>query len=581
MTVKLDRLFSETNTQNVKELTYISNPKTDVESWTNLLAHQELGEAAKQVFVTLLELRGLECDDVLRFKIIQKIEPDLLHLLLSLEQHYLNNSLLDTKRDQQIADLVLEIKGHHALLYVDIFQRTHQTLETRKFSILEFSLKKKLTLLRKHTAILALKQLTELLYSSQLLYLDAPKRFWHYAYLIYRTACLSEFVSEKLDKISEHHDSIDTVEKAFTKLVLLNLLNSHKLRQTEIKELMQCVEYWIQLVHFTTAPDTHSKYVFNYFSDQAPKSYVHTENPHKESFYIDTSELSTYIESTLKPNARYYSKVEERSLTNVLKHHIQTILNQNPMRNSIRYSDEGVIDVTLGITSAHFFLSHARHFKETLALESDLNLQNNNQILASISGDKEIQLSTKTYEQRFNAEITRIYETHIVNRSDSGFCLKWQTHPPKHLRTGEFILVRENKNEPWTGAIIRWMKNNHEQSIDFGVECLSSRMSPLAVCIPKQGANPIYHPAILVLDNNQQYSLILPSAQVFYENQNLLLRFGSTELKIFLKQGITLTQSCARFSFDLLEQSRLSLLNQYFEQHLDTLKTQDLWESLK
>ena len=106
-------------------------------------------------------------------------------------------------------------------------------------------------------------------------------------------------------------------------------------------------------------------------------------------------------------------------------------------------------------------------------------------------------------------------------------------------------------------------------------------MAPAAVSLAKKSSDVIYHPAILTMDEENKFSLILPSPQIFHENQNLTLRFGTDELRIFLKQCISLVQSCARFDFDLLEQSKLTLLNEYFETQLNNLDTQDLWEALK
>lgn len=582
MVVKLDKLFLEDIVLDLDHLTYITNLKTDVDVWTASLAEIELGEAAKQIFITLLELRRFNCHDFVRFQIIQQIEPNLSHLLLSLEQHYLSNSLLDTKRDQQISELVLEIKSNHALLYIELFKRTQATLDTHKFSFFDFNLKKKLNIFRKQTAILAINHLTDLLYSLQLLYLDVPKNFWTSAYRIYQIACEYHFNLDKVEKIAEKPRNIDSTEKAFAQLILLFLLNSHKLRQSEIKELMLCISYWTSLIHFSKNQGTQSHYYLDIQSDIGPKLNLHKDVQDKNFYYINTMELASYIESTLRPNAHYYSKTEEKSLSHVLKRHIVTTLNLNPTRIRPRYEDQGTLEVALGITSAHFFLSHAKHFKETLDLDIDFSLQSNNQVLSQITGDREIQLSSRIYEQRFNAEITKIYHAEITNRSERGYGLQWHNQVIRNLRTGEFILIKENPEALWTGALIRWMKQTNHQTLEFGIELITKSMCPVAVSIPKQNtAQTIYHPAILYKNDEQDYAIILPSAQVFYENQNLLLRMGQNEFKIFLKQSSILTQSCASFSFDLLERSKQPLMDRYFQHQLTSLQTQDLWESLK
>lgn len=580
MSVKLNKLFSETPLLDIKELTYISNYKNNIDEWSDALIHLELGEAAKQIFTTLLELRSLNCDDFLRYSLLEKTQQSLTHLLNSLEQHYLSNSLLDTKRDQQIADLVLEIKAHHALIYVDMFKRAHQVLVTNKFSLFEFNQKKKLNQLRKQSAFFAFKNLNKLLYSLQLLYLDAPKFFWSNAYFLYHTAKEFGFDTEKAQDLNpEYTNTIDTIESGFTQLILASLLNSHKLRQTEMRDLIQFISYWTELVRISKEPDPHSQYVLNYLNDQSPKYYVKSEYFDKDSYYINVSNLITYIDAVLQPNARYYSKYEEKNFTNVLKHHVQATLDPDNIRHSPRFSEEGKIELALGITSAHFFLSYAQHFKETLQLDEPYSPPQ--PALSNMLADKEMQLSSKTHEQRFNAEVTKIYSAGIVNRSETGYCLQWLENAPRYLRAGEFILIRENADSPWNGSIIRWLKTNNEHHIEFGIELFSKKMCPVAICIPKAGTAPIYHPAVLFSEEDHMFSIIVPSAQIFHENQNLILRLGQTDIKMFLTRSTLLTQSCAKFMFDLLEQSKYPILEQYFEEHLNKLNTKDLWDSLK
>lgn len=582
MAVKLDKLFNEPVSLNIQALTYIANYKTDIDLWINSLAELELGEAAKQIFITLLELRSFDCSDLVRFQIIQHLEPQLAHLLRSLEQHYLNNTLLDTKRDQQISDLVLEIKSHHALLYNEILARTEQTLTQHNFSLFEFNLKKKLTKLRKQASFLSLERLTNLLYSLQILYYDVPQNFWALSYTAYKNALTHQYYTERIDTVLDTESTVDTVQKSFCRLLLLYLLNNHKLRQSEIKELMQCIGYWTALVQLFEHPQAHSTYYCDTATDHPPHFYFSHMSVQSQAIYIDLSALCTYIESTLKPNAHYYSKQEQKLLTQVLKHHIINILTLDPSGISPRYNEQGTFEIALGMTSAHFFLSHAKHFKETLALDSDIAIKNNLQSLNHLNNETTAQLSARRYEQRFNAEITKIYQVNLINRSDSGYGLQWQNKMVKNFRTGEFVLLKEHQQDEWTGAIIRWMKNSNEQAIDFGVEKVAEQMCPIAVCLPNQNTpQPVYHPAILYRNPKQQFALVLPSAQIFYEEQSLILRFAYTELRIYLKQSHILMQNCATFDFELLEQSKLTLLQQHFEQHLTALKTQDLWESLK
>ncbi|KAA8735512.1 hypothetical protein F4V57_01555 [Acinetobacter qingfengensis] len=585
MTIKLDKLFSDTVILDIQQLTYIQNYAKEnvVRQWLQELVELELGEAAKQIFVTLLELRNLNCEDTIRCQLLGIIEPILAQILISLEKHYLNQSLLETKRDQQIAELVLEIKSLYALIYSEIFKRTQRQLETRKFSILEFNLKKKLLNIQKTAALNALYHLTQLLHSLHLIYLDIPKRFWLLAYSIYHLAKAKGITDEKIESNKLIHLHIQTLEQAFKELLLLHILNSHKLRQAETRQLMLCIPYWVDLVNISNHPQHQSKYELNFYQDQPPKPYMERPSHHAESYFLDTYQLKNYITETLGNSKKCHSEIEEKNLSSVLKFHILSILDENNVRKSTRYSQEGEVELLLGITSAHFFLSKAKHFKETLLLLNDTSNFDGRQLRLDEHGlsHHEIQISSRTYAQRFNAEISKIYTANLVNRSDEGMCLQWTSASANHLRTGRFILFRERSDDPWTSGIVRWIKSMDHEIVQFGIELFTQHMCPAAVRIVSKQQEYVYHPAIILVNHTNQYTIILQSSQIFSENQNLLLRLAQEEIRIFLKTGSILTSNCARFEFDVLEPPKRTLLQHYIEQHAYSANTQDLWESLK
>lgn len=587
MAIELDTLFNETISTNIKSLTYIANynHKSYIDQWTTSLGTFDLGEAAKQTLITLLELRRLDCPDLIRFELLQQIETNLVHLSQALEHHYLSNSLLDTKRDQQISDLVLEIKAQHALIYLDIFKRSHTQLDNDQFSFFEFSLKKKLNLLRKQAALLTLTHLTDLLYSLQQLYFDTPRKFWQSAYFVFYIACEHSFECEPIEHVISN-PLINTLHKAFAHLILQNILNHHKLRQLETRDLMVCTPYWTDLITFNLTPQPDSKYYFEYQKDDAPKlyhygQYLNQSDDLSPAYYISVYALLNYIDSTLKPNSRYYAKQEENALTVILKHHIQSVLSVDLERLQPRFVDEGTLDLCLGISSAHFFLSNHIPFKETLTLQHQYTVQNSAIGSFNALEDESSFMSSRSHEQDFNTEINKVYQVSITNRSETGYGVKWHHKSVKRLRTGEFILIRTSSDDAWTGGVIRWIKNTNHYFIEFGIELLASRMCPVAVSINKVNVTHIYHPAVVMENQNGDYMLVLPSSQIFYSGQTLNLRFASQELRIFLKSSIVLTQGCATFHFDLLEQSKLPVLKDFFEQYVYLSNLQDPWESLK
>lgn len=592
MTVKLNRLFDETVDFDIQSLTYLSTRPVDIEAWKAALRDFELGESAKQVFITLLELRHIDWDDAVRFDVVQQIEPSILHLFASLEQHYLDHALIDAKRDQQISELVLEIKTHLALLYNEIFLRTHEKLVNTKFSIFNFNAKKKLIQLRNTSAIYALEHLTNFFYSLQLIYVDVPKLFWGTAFNIYQIAYKFDFELEEVERKEEHQQTIFNIERAFIALILFGVLNGNKLRQSEVKELKRIVPDWTPYVKLLTKANDDTNYAVFYESKIAPRVYIADEYTGEEASFVNFKDLVAHIDKNVRLSEQS-ALGESKTLSAVLKHHVMTTLELKLTRIQPRLSDEGFVQVALGVHPAHFFLSGAQAFKETLQLEHGFGMQgisqeystmNPNHSPSSYAEQKKIRSLQYMEEQELSHEVFRIRTASIINRSEKGFGLRWQSEMIKNLRTGDVILIKENQKSYWNGGLIRWLKNSADRSIELGIEVLSKQICGMAVYIPKVNTHhPVYHPALVYrpINDTNEYAVLLPSAQLFHENQNLVLRFGTSETKIFLKKCLNLTQSCASFTFGLLEQSKQEPLETYFQQQLTRSTTQDLWESLK
>ncbi|MFB2538785.1 MULTISPECIES: hypothetical protein [unclassified Acinetobacter] len=592
MSVKLNRLFEETVEFDIQSLTYFSTRPEDIEVWRLALRDFELGEAAKQVFISLLELRHIDWSEQTRFDVVQTIEPVITHLFASLEQHYLDHALIDAKRDQQISDLVLEIKTHLALLYKEIFERTHEQIQTTKFSLFNFNGKKRLIQLRNNAAINALEHFNNLLYSLQLIYVDPPRLFWATCYSIYQTAFKDDFEQEQVERKSNQHQTIYSVERAFINLVVFSILNGNKLRQTEVKELKRLIPDWTSYVKLHTKPTPDTNYAILYESKIAPRVYIADEYRNEPASFIDFQDLIAYIEKNVRLSEQS-NLGDSKSLSSVLRHHVITTLQLKLTRIQPRLNDEGFVQVALGIHPAHFFISGAKEFKESLKLDIGFGLQSISQEYKSTAAaessleyaqQQKVKSLQRLEEQQLSNEIFRIRTASIINRSEKGYGLRWQAEAVKNLRTGDFILIKENQKNHWNGGLIRWLKNAPDRSVELGIEVLSHKICAVAVYIPKVNVSqPVYHPALIYrpIESPNDYAIILPSAQLFHENQNLSLRFDTIETKIFLQKSTNLTQSCASFNFGLLEQSRKAELDEFFTQQIISATTQDLWESLK
>ncbi|EXH25900.1 P12 domain protein [Acinetobacter baumannii 1237893] len=298
------------------------------------------------------------------------------------------------------------------------------------------------------------------------------------------------------------------------------------------------------------------------------------------SIFISTQALLEHVTATMHKNAQYMSKNEKIYLSPALKFHVQTFLGTTAQCRHERYEYNAALQICFGLSTAHFYLSKAKNFEETLQLSNNYNLQSESKVLSNLEKKEQ---QTSSY-QRLSRESKTIYQTTVLDISVNGYRIKWSGEAPKNLRTGEYILVKETLHGQWRGGVIRWIKQSTEKSLELGLEILSQAMFPCAVHIQAERHTRNYHPALLLQTQNLeeiQNTLILPGSQIFREQQTIHLRLGTEEIKVYLLKAQLITQSFIQFQFELLNEQQQYLLDQFMLKKNNTVNSQDLWEALK
>ncbi|MFX6311324.1 GTPase, partial [Acinetobacter baumannii] len=88
--------------------------------------------------------------------------------------------------------------------------------------------------------------------------------------------------------------------------------------------------------------------------------------------------------------------------------------------------------ICFGLSTAHFYLSKAKNFEETLQLNNNYNLQSESKVLSNLEKKEQ---QTSSY-QRLSRESKTIYQTTVLDISVNGYRIKWSGEAPKNLRTG-------------------------------------------------------------------------------------------------------------------------------------------------
>lgn len=472
------------------------------------------------------------------------------------------------------------LRCYFASIYLNIAQNSHGQLQHQKFSLFAYKQKKNLQTARTLSTFHALQQLTSLLYQQHMLYSEPLKGQWLVAHQLYETAVQHKYHLININHIQGIHHPLANITQAYAQLILLDILNTNQIRQSEIQALFQCSFDWARMIQILPKDTALTKYVVDPSKDHPPVYNTKRSSNFSPSIFIGTQALLEHVTATMHKNAQYISKNEKFYLSPALKFHVQTILGTTAQRRHERYEYNAELQICFGLSTAHFYLAKAKNFEETLQLNNNYNLQSESKVLSNLEKKEQ---QTTSY-QRLSRESKTIYQTTVLDISVNGYRIKWSGEAPKNLRTGEYILVKETLHGQWRGGVIRWIKQSTEKSLELGLEILSQAMFPCAVHIQAERHTRNYHPALLLQTQNLeeiQNTLILPGSQIFREQQTIHLRLGTEEIKVYLLKAQLITQSFIQFHFELLNEQQQNLLDQFMMKKNSNSSSQDLWEALK
>ncbi|HCW4888093.1 TPA: GTPase [Acinetobacter baumannii] len=528
----------------------------DLNEWVTTLSIMQLGDTSKALFTAILELNELNCSETLRFDLIQTLHPTINNVLASLEKNFFNQGVISTDRNEHIIELAMLLRCYFASIYLNIAQTSHEQLQKQKFSLFSFKQKKNLQTARILATFHALQQLTNLLYQQHMLYSEPVKGQWLIAHQLYETAVQYKYHLTNINHIQGVQHPLANITQAYAQLILLDIFNTNQIRQSEIQALFQCSFDWARMIQILPKDTASTKYVVDPTKDHPPVYNKKQSSNFNPSIFISTQALLEHVTATMHKNAQYMSKNEKIYLSPALKFHVQTILGTTAQRRHERYEYNAALQICFGLSTAHFYLSKAKNFEETLQLSNNYNLQSESKVLSNLEKKEQ---QTSSY-QRLSRESKTIYQTTVLDISVNGYRIKWSGEAPKNLRTGEYILVKETLHGQWRGGVIRWIKQSTEKSLELGLEILSQAMFPCAVHIQAERHTRNYHPALLLQTQNLeeiQNTLILPGSQIFREQQTI------------------------QFQFELLNEQQQYLLDQFMLKKNNTVNSQDLWEALK
>ncbi|AYO54744.1 MULTISPECIES: GTPase [Acinetobacter] len=580
---EISEIFQNITVLQRDKLSFADSSVESVTAWVATLSIMQLGDTSQSVLQAICEISELNCSETLRFDLIQILHPITESILSSLEKNILNQGLSQSERLDHIVDLSSRIRTYFTNVYINIVQRSHQELTSNKLSFFNFKQKRNLKTARTLATFYALEQLGLLLIQQQMIYSGRLTHQWLATHHLYELAVKNQEHNININQLQGTHFTIQNIQQAYAQVLLLDIFNTHQIRPTETQALYQCTFDWVKLVQVLPRETMLSRYIVDGSKDVPP---IYNRKQHVNfhtSLYISTQNLLEHVNSTIHRESEYLSKNEQLYLSAALKFHVQNVLGTTTERQHERYEYSAQLQMCFSIPTAHFYLSKAKNFAETLNLNSNYGLQSESNKHSSIASGSDV-ASNFSDIKHLDREAKQIYQAQVLDISMNGYRIRWDNVAPKSLRTGEFILINESLNNKWKGAIIRWIKQSVNKTYEVGLEVLAQDIYPCAVKVPADRSTVNFHPCLMVIVQNlneSDISIILPNLPFFKEQQAIYLRLETEEIKVYLTKTLLITQSFAQYEFELMNDEQNHLIEQFIQKQSTNLNNQDVWEALK
>jgi len=130
-------LNAELPPEEVTHLSLVGATKSEMQTWVASLSMLNVGETAKQLYITLQELLAVEdIPDPVRYELMEVLRPAIYTIIESLSKHYINQNVLLDQRAERIAGLAQQLRVYSAMVYRGIALRTAENYQAQNFGTL-------------------------------------------------------------------------------------------------------------------------------------------------------------------------------------------------------------------------------------------------------------------------------------------------------------------------------------------------------------------------------------------------------------------------------------------------------------
>ncbi|MEX2476518.1 GTPase [Marinobacter sp.] len=558
--------------QKTASLSFCETSPKAFRDWIKQLPMANTGEASRQLYHAIIELNHLFIAPQQRLQFLELIRPKIHFVCSELSRHYLGLAIALPEKQRKIANLSQALQLHCASGY--------------KLCVLELLDNGGLVKNRKPVAMSVHRAISELaatIVRAHQLYCPSPAQSWLECHRLFRFAHRNNLASVTVDDDTLVHRLSSTVEDSYKRILLLGCARPNQLRQNELLQTYELFETWTEHTQCDPELGEDSLFAVNMERDTSPiyRSLLE-QKAGPDTFGFDTRQLSKLLADTLHAGTgnkeqpaqlQLPSRVSETLLT-----HLCQALGILAKRNFNRISSQGTLEVCVGLTATHYFISGEKQFNEFVSGNDSGHQDEENLFIRSArkredawagahdAGPSEDRLYAadtpinfrSSHGQSVSAASDKArpqaHHALLINTSPGGYCVAWESNVPPSLQTGEILGVREQSSHPWSIAVVRWIRQARNQGTEIGIELLAPSASPCGVrLIQKVGNSSEYLRGLLLPEIsvvNQAATLITPRLPFQSGSRISLLHEGREDNGQLLRK-LSATGSISQFELKL------------------------------
>lgn len=548
-----------------------ANPR-ELKRWIAGLPKANIGETARQLYQSLVELNQLITPADNRLQLLELIRPEVYYVCSHLERHFLNQSIVLDERPRKVANLCQALQNHLAIGYKLIISQELPRFGKDRAQLLTVALQR------------ASHSLYGPLVRASQLYCPVPEGLWLELHQLHRIARQHGLEHARVSDPLAHSSKSLSQEQTYLAALLLGCARCNQLRQSSIARLAEALESWSSLVELQGAEQASSLFLIAAQQDGPPRyKSLFSENELPNLLGLAPHGLVDAIKEYLllpaeSRDPQKFPVPEGVSLD--LLQHLSSAWGDISERTFQRNPGKGHLTLCIGMTAVHFFLAGRKSFADVL--QRPETAHSSAQFTSKKIGDgpdiwsgafdakRESHWDSTMEEIEYKSSSNKAgslpaafeesyptFELPIINHSPGGYCLSWPREVPGQMQAGELLGIQDAPGHNWSVAVVRWIRQVRGGGTQMGIELIAPQAQPCGLQLLRKSEQSSQYLRALLLPAisaiSRPATLITPRLP-FQESNKVSINLNGQELRAILSRRQTSTGSFSQFEYRNLEQ---------------------------